>query len=269
MDQCLTFDISGDFGFFKKFYTTSSPLTYEIPPKTALTGILGAILGLSYKQRYKLFECKFGIRILNPIRKIYLGINWLNTKVRNSKNFLNSSKEFLECLQLPTNPSIATFLGMGWTGQSPHTQAKLELLKEPKYRIYYPNTNIFFDDLIEQIKAHKSFFTPFLGVSEFICDFKFHELYSLTKIENNISEIEISTIIPTNLLNLDISNPINFKHSNLYKINTPYLMEYPRIIKNYQDIFYNPLGKSIKVVVIEYYELRAKNNKNIENVVFF
>lgn len=269
MDECLTFDISGDFGYFKKFYTTSSPLTYEIPPKTALTGIIGAILGLSYEQRYELFECKFGIKILNAIRKIYLGINWLNTKVRNTKNFPNSNKDFLNSLHLPPKPNIAVFLGMEWLGQSPHTQAKLELLKEPKYRIYYPNTNIFFNKLLEKIKAHKSYFTPFLGASEFICNFKFNELLYFTKIENNSSEIEISTIVPTNLLNLESSNPINFMHSNLYKINTPYIMKNPRIIQDYQDILYNPFGKSIKVVVKEYYELRAKNKKKIENVVFF
>ncbi|MDI3478645.1 MAG: CRISPR-associated protein Cas5h, partial [Thermoanaerobacterium sp.] len=30
--KSLIFDIYGDFGHFKKYYTTSSPLTFSFPP---------------------------------------------------------------------------------------------------------------------------------------------------------------------------------------------------------------------------------------------
>ncbi len=267
--ECLTFDISGDFGFFKKFYTTSSPLTYEFPPKTSLTGIIGAILGLSFEERYEMFKCKFGIRILNPIEKIYVGINWLNTRARTSRNFPESNKEFLDILNLPPKPDTAAFLGMAWLGQSPHTQAKLELLKKPKYRIYYPNTNKYFNELSEHIKEHKSYYTPFLGISEFICNFKFNEIFQMKKIENNSSEVKISSVVPVCLIDMDQSNPINFNFSNLYKVNAPNIMEYPRIVKSYENIIYNPIGKAIKVIVKEFFKLKNKNNEFIENVVLF
>ncbi|RMG82383.1 MAG: CRISPR-associated protein Cas5, partial [Bacteroidetes bacterium] len=44
--KLLVFDISGEYGHFRKFNTTTSPLTYSFPPLPALAGLLGAILGI-------------------------------------------------------------------------------------------------------------------------------------------------------------------------------------------------------------------------------
>ena len=44
--KIIVFDIKGKFAHFRKFYTNSSSLTYGIPPRTAICGILAAILGL-------------------------------------------------------------------------------------------------------------------------------------------------------------------------------------------------------------------------------
>ena len=44
--EILIFDISSEYGHFRKFNTTTSPLTYSIPTRTAVVGIIGAILGL-------------------------------------------------------------------------------------------------------------------------------------------------------------------------------------------------------------------------------
>ena len=45
--KSLIFDIYGDFGHFKKYYTTSSPLTFSFPPPPTIKGMLGAIGGIS------------------------------------------------------------------------------------------------------------------------------------------------------------------------------------------------------------------------------
>ena len=45
-DKLLVFDIGSEYGHFRKFNTTTSPLTYSIPTRPAITGLLGAILGI-------------------------------------------------------------------------------------------------------------------------------------------------------------------------------------------------------------------------------
>ena len=44
--ELLIFDIRGEYGHFRKYNTTTSPLTYSIPTRTAIAGILGAILAI-------------------------------------------------------------------------------------------------------------------------------------------------------------------------------------------------------------------------------
>lgn len=46
MDKMLVFDVWGDYAHFRRFYTTTSPLSFPIPPRTALCGLIGAIIGL-------------------------------------------------------------------------------------------------------------------------------------------------------------------------------------------------------------------------------
>ncbi|MDQ7055758.1 MAG: CRISPR-associated protein Cas5 [Persephonella sp.] len=86
--KILSFDIWGEFGHFKKFYTTSSPLTFSVPPPTAVFGMLGAVLGFGkdeYLNYINADTTKIGIQILKPIKKIRMSINLIDTK--NSGSF--------------------------------------------------------------------------------------------------------------------------------------------------------------------------------------
>jgi len=49
VEKYLVFDISASYGHFKKPYTTTSPLTYSIPTRTAVSGIIAAVLGFGKK----------------------------------------------------------------------------------------------------------------------------------------------------------------------------------------------------------------------------
>jgi CRISPR-associated protein Cas5h len=45
LSKYIKFKLSGPRAHWRKFYTTSSPLTYKFPPPTAVMGIIGAIMG--------------------------------------------------------------------------------------------------------------------------------------------------------------------------------------------------------------------------------
>ena len=67
--EVLVLDIKSKFGVFNKPYsTTGGLLTYRIPPKPTVIGLLGAIIGLSFEESLALFsDVKIGIKPLNPI----------------------------------------------------------------------------------------------------------------------------------------------------------------------------------------------------------
>ncbi|WP_231717005.1 CRISPR-associated protein Cas5 [Desulfosarcina ovata] len=50
MTRVLAFKLWGDYGHFRKYYTTTSPLTFEFPPPTSVVGIVSAIIGLDKEQ---------------------------------------------------------------------------------------------------------------------------------------------------------------------------------------------------------------------------
>lgn len=71
MKKLLCFDIWADYAHFKKYYTTTSPLTFSIPPKTSIYGIIGAILGMGKNEYLYYFQpgmCQIGIQIMKPIK---------------------------------------------------------------------------------------------------------------------------------------------------------------------------------------------------------
>ena len=81
--KVLVFDVWADYGHFRKYYTTSSPLTFSIPPPPTVAGMLGAIVG-SPRDRYlvdfSMGQLLLGIGIPRPTRKTRMGIKLANTK---------------------------------------------------------------------------------------------------------------------------------------------------------------------------------------------
>jgi CRISPR-associated protein Cas5h len=54
--KVLVFDVWGEFGHFRKHYTTTSPLTYSIPPRTAIAGMIAAIEGFGKDEYLQYFS---------------------------------------------------------------------------------------------------------------------------------------------------------------------------------------------------------------------
>ena len=112
-DRVLVFDIWSDFAHFRRFETTTSPLTYPFPTGTTIAGLLAAIAGLQRDSYYSLFSrdnVEFSVRILNPVKKIVVPISIVKT---DEPNWF--------------------FL---WKLKDPRAPTPYEFVKEPKYRIY-------------------------------------------------------------------------------------------------------------------------------------
>ncbi|MBK8664241.1 MAG: CRISPR-associated protein Cas5 [Ignavibacteriales bacterium] len=81
--KTLIFDVTGEFAHFRKFNTTSSPLTYLIPTRTAVAGLLGAIVGFGREEFYEYFlreKAEIAIQAKNKLTKQGYAFNLINTK---------------------------------------------------------------------------------------------------------------------------------------------------------------------------------------------
>ena len=238
--KILSFDIWGDYGHFRKFYTTSSPLTFSFPPPSTIEGILGAISGVDKQQYLDVFspaKCKIAVRIAAPVKKVRMGINLINTK----GNY---------------------WIPYGNKHHEPRTQIRTEFLKDPCFRIYFSHKD---DNVLgrlnEIMKEHKSVYTVSLGLSELLADFKYMELYDAECITGG-SEVNLSSVVVfSNLIadGLEIENGKKY-----FKEKMPIVMNPERTIEKYDDVVFEPEGKAIKAKVNTYYRL-----ENGENIAFF
>ena len=90
----LTFHLKGKMGHFRRYYSNSSSLTYSIPPRTTICGIVAGLLGMerdSYYEQFSLENCNIAVAIRSPIKKQIYKLNLLMIK---SSNDLNGSQEF-------------------------------------------------------------------------------------------------------------------------------------------------------------------------------
>jgi CRISPR-associated protein Cas5h len=227
--KVLVFDIFGEFAHFRKFYTTSSPLSFPFPPPPTIFGMLGAILGIDRKEYLETFSfenCKIALQIVNPIKKIRLGLNLINTKGN---------------IWIPLKKK----------NHDARTQVKTEFIRDPRYRIYFYHENEeLFNKLAENIKNHKSYYTFSLGLSELLGDFQFMGIKEFTEKENG--EIYVSTLIPISLI---LENKIIFEEGKSYfRERIPLIMNSNRIVERYEDVIFESQGNSIKVKVDKYYQ---------------
>ena len=92
--RILTFHLRGKMAHFRRYYTNSSALSYTIPPRTTITGIVAGLLGWerdSYYTHFSIDRCNIALSICAPIKKTMQKLNLLKVE---RVNELNASSEY-------------------------------------------------------------------------------------------------------------------------------------------------------------------------------
>ena len=227
-DNVLVFDVGGEYGHFRKFNTTTSPLTYSIPPRTALIGIIGAILGIERETGVGKYAegqipladmlapgvADLAVQVINPTKKVTMAFNLLNTKA----SFFNIDNR---------------------------TQIEFELLKNPRFRVFLRWEN---QDLFQRLKkmlvSRHSHFTACLGLSQLIADVSYVGTFGGK--EHNERGKHIPVISAVKLSSLDQTEPIKFQNEFKYVSDTfPVSMTSDRLVQEFAEIIVEATGKPI------------------------
>lgn len=146
--KVLIFDVSAPFAHFKRIFATTSALTYPLPPKTTVYGLIGAILGLdktenAYLNDFAPGRCRIGIRIEREIVTQRISMN-----LRPGFGSLRATQN--------RKPTL------------------MEFVDRPRYRIYIQHTDAeLYQQLHELLQAGKSTYTPTLGLANLIAKVTF------------------------------------------------------------------------------------------------
>jgi CRISPR-associated protein Cas5h len=223
--RILKFKIKGKFAHFRKIYTNSSSLTYGIPPRTTLAGMIAAILGMERDSYYNTFDednLIVGLKKLNNTKKIIQTLNYFKA----------------------TNSSEIRF-------PKQHTQIPFEILvsengENIEYEVYLSlkDSNLF-EEVIKRIIDRNFYYPPYLGVAPFNCDIEFIGVHQGEFIQ--IDEfIQIHTVV--NLEQIKEFKLDNFE-GKLSRERMPSQFNDDRVLKEIKSYIYEDEGKPIDVKI--------------------
>lgn len=155
----VAFKLMGDYAHYSHPGTIYSSLTYPYPPKTTIMGLIAGIIGESDYE--KLGKIKYSLKLENSVAKkpfIFNGVG---------------------------NAFKAKNIGNGFQDANQRKQFYRELIKNPKYTIYLDLGEL--DEakkaqIIKNLKEHRFFYMPYLGINFCIADFEWVDVKSCNKI---------------------------------------------------------------------------------------
>ncbi|MGI6537490.1 MAG: CRISPR-associated protein Cas5 [Caldicoprobacterales bacterium] len=176
----VAFEIAAPIAMFRRPYTTTSSVSFSVPPPTAIAGLLGAIVGLnngSYEAGYSakywedLMGTKIALSILNTI-------SWYTTTI----NFWN--------LKEPQ--------------KSPHIRVKHQFIRQPRYRIYVHGG--LEDRLRYHLEKGTFIYTPCLGTAYAIADIEYLGYFPFIPVtEKKIALVSVMPLLDNEKIKIDIS----------------------------------------------------------------
>lgn len=252
-NKVLVFDISGEYAHFRKFNTTTSPLTYSLPTRPALAGLLGAILGIRRETSPNVFpkgvvpvnevfhpdKAHIGVRILNKIQKAKIGFNLLDTSKQGS-SFFNIKNR---------------------------TQIEFEFLKEVSFRIYLQHQEeTIFKKIYQAIANKNHHFTPYLGLSQCTASIDLVGLFDGETIQQKGEHIPIVSAV--NLSKLGGEHPIKFSSGSFTVDTLPNIMLRNRVVEEYAEILIERNANELFVNTESYTQVNNTQSQQIENILF-
>lgn len=159
--EVVTFSWQAKYGHFLRAESNVNALTYPVPPRTAVLGLLGAILGLE-KDVLALELADAQITVCGaPPEKF-----WHRVKLRKDPP-----------------ASIPWQVRKGQKGSTAPEKAALirqEWLWRPKFRIHatLPDQEKLFSELVDRLRLRRWHFTPCMGLSEMLADVLFESCHT-------------------------------------------------------------------------------------------
>ena len=174
--EVLSFDIEGKFAHFRKFHGNNTAMSYSIPPRTTIAGMLAAIMGEekdSYYKNYQTQNLQIGIRVLSDLKKSFHRLNFLRIKKETGFQLDKTGKLFNKSRYFSGYYSRNVIGTTETTGpmQTPFEVVTGNDLKKDsvKYRIYMASgeNRDPFDQISKKLKNNNRQFNLSLGIAGF------------------------------------------------------------------------------------------------------
>jgi len=211
--MAIAFDITGQIAMFRRPYTTTSSISFPLPPPTAVAGFIGGVVGLLNGSHELAHAAKFwdevkgtkiAISILNPISWYTGTINFWNIK----------------------EPQ-----------KSPHIRVKHQFVKNPRYRIFVHGG--LEKKLCKHLENGTFIYTPYLGTAYALADIKYVGDFNIIPVKDK--KIAITSVLPVlNQQNIEIDI---FATKVIFRDNLPFRLTNERSLCETINTIYSSSSK--------------------------
>ncbi|RLG19083.1 type I-B CRISPR-associated protein Cas5 [Nanoarchaeota archaeon] len=228
--RMTVFDVAGYFAHFRKYFSTTSSLSYVFPPRTAIAGMIAGILGYDRDSYYDLFSsdvCKIALKIMNPARRITHTLNYLMTDkpltIKKLRGMSSPAQIHVEILVPDGGPASRIC-----------------------YRLFFAHEDESLqEELAMRIRCKKFCYPPSLGTANFIADLNYVDTVDADLFKPD-REIDIQTIVPASVVKQIF--PMEDRRIFLEEL-VPADFTADRLLRRKETYIYEGTGKTIRLLV--------------------
>jgi CRISPR-associated protein Cas5h len=237
MMKAVHFRLFGRFGHFLRAEAGVNALSYPIPTRTVLLGVIGAVLGLGKDEPQQMLEPAY-IAISGKIPQAH----WHRVKMRKDPpNALPMAINRKQKQDASTSPETATLILQEW-------------LINPSYEIWAILSEPYGDQFQKRLQQRCWYYQPSLGLSEMMADIEYMGADDVIKLPPG--EYEVSTVITQN------SGQINLPKScsgnvNIQMLHMPRTVT-PERVFTHEKYLWECQGQSLIIQTSEAYQIGEK-----------
>lgn len=233
--ELIQFSIEGRFAHFLKAEAYCNAMSYPIPPRTVIVGILGAILGLEKDTPQVVLEPAF-ISVSGKVPDTH----WHRVKMRKDP---------------PTAMPLKIIKTMkGSQKEQDPTLIRQEWLFNPSYTVWVSVPSEYQQKLCMRLKERSWHFGPSLGLSEMIADIKFIDSFDCRKLQEG--EYDVESVIRRDQISVD-TEAVFKEELSILLINMPEKVTEERVF-SHASYLAERKGRPIPVKTCEAYSVSNK-----------
>ena len=170
--KVISFEIKGDLAHFRRPYTNLSRLTYKVPPRMTIAGLLSGIIGLERDSYYNIFDEKSFSVSVEPLTELQT--------VRIPQNVVGTADEDMEKFNSRGGgPTLRVLSPLSYK------QRAIEYISHPRYRIFFTLDNSEIQsEIFETLKENRFSYTPKLGTARCLASIRNVQEVTCNRINN-------------------------------------------------------------------------------------
>jgi CRISPR-associated protein Cas5h len=227
--EFAVFDVSAEYAHYRRPYAITTALTFPIPTRTALCGLLGAIAGLARNGALTEFtddKAAIAIQLLEPVRFGHLSLNLLDTK--DNRTFRLK----------PENP---------------HTIMRYEVIREPRYRIFFAH-NVLAAVIHDVLARGSTVYTPCCGLAWMVATFDGAPRMTRGSRVEPAARMCVDSATPVRTA--AVTGTVEWDSEGVYqRLRMPAEMRPDRTVTRHEEYLIETTGRILRAALREYWRL--------------